>query len=95
MRLSIYDCLKHYSGDIPQDPTLFTDDKLIYNAAQIFLKLMVSILIFIRSLASKAKMKFPNNKGNSNRLKKDSIIHISKITMEPMVTIKSKMPTVI
>lgn len=33
---SIYDCLRHYHGDIPQDLTLITDGNPIYNAAQVF-----------------------------------------------------------
>ena len=33
---SIYDCLKHYNGNIPEDLTLITDGNPIYNAAQVF-----------------------------------------------------------
>lgn len=33
---SIYDCLRHYHGNIPQDLTLITDGNPIYNAAQVF-----------------------------------------------------------
>jgi len=33
---SIYDCLRHYNGEIPEDLTLITDGNPIYNAAQVF-----------------------------------------------------------
>ena len=33
---SIYDCLRHYNGNIPENLTLITDGNPIYNAAQVF-----------------------------------------------------------
>ena len=33
---SIYDCLRHYNGKIPENLTLITDGNPIYNAAQVF-----------------------------------------------------------
>ena len=33
---SIYDCLRHYNGKLPEDLTLITVGNHIYNAAQVF-----------------------------------------------------------